>query len=461
MIGLQGSGNRAALYRFVVWIVVVCAGVLIGVGVTRYPQYLALLLIGVAALPVIASPVLLVGAFAAFVPWNEFSSIPGVGTASKLVGLTLAAGWVFYRLRTRQWTVLNNRYLLPLSLAILWSIASVLWSVDPTAALDKILSLVQLGFLYLIIVDLVQTSPRLHRIIRSTFLLSAGVLAAYGASMISANESGVSRLIVLDTQGPAHLAATLLPAATILFGFTMTGYKRWVTVGAGAATVFLLLIIFSTGTLSALVGFGVALLGAVFVTKRFRMVTLIAAVLVSVAVLAISQSTTSFVLDRVELAGETGGQGRLNIWAVGVTILQDNPVVGVGLGNFPVAFDAEAIMKTTHVRDNRGLYPGRAPHNLALQLSVELGVVGLLLWLSFLLRLLWDGWIAVRQRGEDPILLGLVLAYSALLTQSFFLDLFYRKYLWLTVALLGGYLGSLKLGAVGTDVEHAGTTRYR
>ena len=65
-----------------------------------------------------------------------------------------------------------------------------------------------------------------------------------------------------------------------------------------------------------------------------------------------------------ELRGSLGD--RRAIWLAGWEALQDNPLAGAGLGNFPRAV-------STYLFD-------AAPHNTPLQLAVEVGVLGVLLF---------------------------------------------------------------------------------
>lgn len=75
---------------------------------------------------------------------------------------------------------------------------------------------------------------------------------------------------------------------------------------------------------------------------------------------------------------ETSNSGRIAIWKKTLVSIRENPVLGVGIGNFPVVLD-EAVYATR---------AGASAHNLYLNIAAEMGVFALLL---FLYALFWLG----------------------------------------------------------------------
>ena len=139
-----------------------------------------------------------------------------------------------------------------------------------------------------------------------------------------------------------------------------------------------------------------------------------------------------YLVSRMNTAVSTGGEGRTDIWKVGVTIFLQHPLIGVGYGNFGDAFDYQAMLDTRLAVERWGeIFTGRAPHNIYLSTATEMGVPGLCILLCWLLPLLW-------RPLSDPrffFVQGILLAY---LTQGAFLDILNRKYFWLAVALVEG-----------------------
>ena len=124
-------------------------------------------------------------------------------------------------------------------------------------------------------------------------------------------------------------------------------------------------------------------------------------------------------IERWSSAVEGGGAGRIGIWYVGLLSLEKYWALGVGLGNFPLAF-AEFAPYAGRVR---------AAHNIYLGYFVELGIIGF----SFLVMAIVKHYQSIRSRlfsnNSDQIMLK--AAFFGLLASSFFLDTMYQKTFWL------------------------------
>jgi O-antigen ligase len=116
---------------------------------------------------------------------------------------------------------------------------------------------------------------------------------------------------------------------------------------------------------------------------------------------------------------------------VGFDLLQHSPVWGIGPGNFPLYF----------VGDEYRYLPGRSPierelHNTYLDVAVELGLVGLALFLALLGKALVEARRALTAGGDLPAMgLALLLALIALVVASFFMPNKDMRYLWLLLGL--------------------------
>jgi len=66
--------------------------------------------------------------------------------------------------------------------------------------------------------------------------------------------------------------------------------------------------------------------------------------------------------------------GRLQIWAQSLSVAKEHWLLGVGLGNYPVAIDFNAAYRSAVTS-----------HNLYLDILAEMGIFGLLVWLWFLI----------------------------------------------------------------------------
>lgn len=197
--------------------------------------------------------------------------------------------------------------------------------------------------------------------------------------------------------------------------------------------LFPLTAIIASGTRSAWIGVVVGLCALLASQKKSSKFAIVGAVLAGFWLLLLQiPQLAEFAVNRLGTAISSGGAGRVDIWRVGMTIFQENPLFGVGVGGFPAAFTPDAVFRTPGV-DPFGswLYAGRAPHNVFLGVAVETGLVGFLLLGWFLLRTIR----VAPKSGIGGVLLSILATY---LTQGFFLDLFLRKQFWLIIALILG-----------------------
>lgn len=109
--------------------------------------------------------------------------------------------------------------------------------------------------------------------------------------------------------------------------------------------------------------------------------------------------------------------GRLATWQAAAEITLDNPVFGVGLGNYPEYFDAAHYYSDEPVEEVLETRAANSPHSNALWISSELGLTGLTLYVAANIYLLLMGWRAFktatqqRQRITASCFLALVIAY--------------------------------------------------
>lgn len=98
--------------------------------------------------------------------------------------------------------------------------------------------------------------------------------------------------------------------------------------------------------------------------------------------------------------------GRLAIWERALTLIQDSPLAGIGLNNFPV------VAERLYPRLNVGTYlPLPHAHNVFLQVALDLGVPGLAAFLVFLIVWVWSATQALRRlRGPEHTILAGCLA---------------------------------------------------
>lgn len=378
-----------------------------------------------ASLPIRARPggfaLLALFAFVALIPVEEALLVGGVGTLSRGAAGVFAVLYAvprLGRLTVRAMPLAGWAYLE-------WAVLSTVWSINANAALGQLSTLIQLFLIGVLVADVIIHDPVLLRPLLWTYSISASFTAALGIlAFLGGNLVANDRVAALSGQDPAHFAALLLPA--FIFGtFELLGGRR-PYLSLPVALLSLAGIILS-GTRGAWVSVVAVLVLFVFPALELRRkIGAVTLLVVAFGVLLQIPGVGNLIEDRVATAGATGGAGRTDIWSVGLVIFETSPVIGVGYANFPVAYTPQLVTQAG-VGFGQGAY--RAPHNLLISTSAELGLVGLGLLGLFLLPLvLRRGW------GPDAPVIRAILA--AFLVDGLFVDLFgNRKQVWLVIGI--------------------------
>ncbi|OGS26266.1 MAG: hypothetical protein A2339_01570 [Elusimicrobia bacterium RIFOXYB12_FULL_50_12] len=160
----------------------------------------------------------------------------------------------------------------------------------------------------------------------------------------------------------AIILVSVIPLALLLANTAGSFVSK--TIYLGLAGMFAFNILF-TGSRNGLLGLlAVGVLSLYFserMPKLFRAI-LFAGLLAGVFAVGITN-----VLSRSDLnalSGDSSSENRIEQWKVGLSMLKDHPVFGVGPGEF-----------TTYVRQYGGI-PGMQPHNTLLQVFAESGIFG-------------------------------------------------------------------------------------
>jgi len=213
--------------------------------------------------------------------------------------------------------------------------------------------------------------------------------------------------------GPNQLAGlllSLLPFLVALILCSKSFFLRLMLIGCGGLTLFVLLL---TGARIALIALVALALFYVLRSKR-KVISLVMGVVLALTLwfslpkqyqqryLTVKQYAEGGKLD-------DSNKLRLAIWDAGWRMFLDHPILGVGAGQFPTAYGT--------------VYSGRYhtawmnPHNLLLQVTCELGLVGLVIFGCFLFQI-WKGIREVLRRRESP---GFETNYQIALACNFML----------------------------------------
>lgn len=370
-------------------------------------------------------PRLALCAYAASIPL-ETVQIEGFTTISRAVGAAFFVGYVLAYRGIRPESVRVSAWVF-----VAMATSSLIWTLDQGATTTSVLTLVQLLVITVLIADAVSRDVQVVRPVLWSYAAGAcaTALLAIAAFLTSRSSLISSRAGAFAEQDVAQFSALMVPAFMFLASQVAGGDRRLL---AGIGCTFAGVAVLLSGTRSAWLAIAVALLFAVLPRMRPSQIVSLAIVVGSIA-LATAQlpGLSEVVTGRVGTAATSGGSGRLDIWAVGLAIIADHPLGGVGYGAFPAAFTADAIRSAAIPGlDVAVLTSGRGSHSILLGTAGELGLLGLLAL----------GWMVVdvlrpSPRPWGPVVQGMILA---VLVQALFLDVVGRKQVWLIFGLAFG-----------------------
>lgn len=245
---------------------------------------------------------------------------------------------------------------------------------------------------------------------------------------------------------PNFLAAYLIAGIALAgAGIVAARGRPLLQLGAAGALGTCLAAFVLTGSRGGIVGFAVALITAVVVSGRWRgRTTLAVLAVVSLGIAFYAVYAPPEVKDRIESAtqGEARSQeGRSTIWLVGWRMVQDNPIRGVGAGNFEDQSVKYVLEPGATYRTDRVIDQPAVSHNSFLGPLAELGIVGALLFVSiigFSVTAAWRAAVRFARAGDLPmeaLARGVIVASIGMLAAGFFISAEVDKQIWLLLAL--------------------------
>lgn len=357
-----------------------------------------------------------------------------------LLGVALVLLW-----RDRQLVLPPRTYVAIAYLFLLMAVLSSFRATFPSEALTQVL---QYAFIFFVQVPVVLTVVRTRRIaVASVAMLCAGTLAAIVHAFITQDTQGAGRVLVFYSDNPNRLgypAVYLLPLLFVLWYAsrgTTRGRRLLTAVAVGAGLYFSVWALTASGSRSSLAGCVAALVVYVVVRPGQSPAQVVGRVLALVLVtiglgtgLAATGQLPTTLEERVDRslnptdADDASGlvADREHLMNAGVRAFMDSPFIGTGLDNFRYVttdYDLEATPQL--------------PHNLPLQLLVQVGLVGTLAFAAYLAVWAFDMRRAYRRLGppDTELVWGLVASLAGILTIFMFAPEMLDRHYWLIVAL--------------------------
>ena len=315
-------------------------------------------------------------------PVGSLLGSAGIGLSTAALMLMASSPFVLAAVLMRPQALVRLRRLVPLLLLLLLAGLSVGWSADPAYGVEKLTLWMLTGLLpAAFILALTHGSSGV------SWKLIGGVAFVYGLSLLifGASWTGNPGRATLFDANPIWAArAAFVGVLVILFGAFPSVAKLGmvpVMVLAGLTTV-------SLGpaiglAVGAWAGVAEALRCAGRADRRVALAWVAMALLAGLAVVVLLSGALDTILSSV--ANDPNTSSRATYLAVAGRLIGEAPVLGIGIGGF--------------ASTGLDLYP----HNLVAEVASELGVVGVLILLS------WFG-LALRGAARSPVVVGLVVA---------------------------------------------------
>ena len=355
-----------------------------------------------------------------------------IGSLAKWLGVVTGLLLISRGLLTRAWRP-PARPAWFLAAFCFWGLLTIFWSIRPDQSQSALMTLVELVSLS-VALSVTPLSSRELRVIREMVVVGGTLVAAIALwKWFEFGALSVARLGYDVASGgstnPNALAFSLyLPIsfslAGILFGKSL-GPRGWSYLTFTTMMVAVTL----TQSRGGIIGVTSIVLFMLCAHRKIRLSTLV--VLGTVGI--VTWQVAPALLGRFTAGEFWSGSGRLDVWEIGIQALKSYWVGGSGLGTFPFAYFEIVARKGGGMR--RGALLELDAHNLYLQLGVELGVVGVVLFAVAFLTL-FRALLRTERRAEDPLPpLSLQAALVGSLIAAFFSGPLRVKLFWLMVGL--------------------------
>lgn len=382
----------------------------------------------------------------------ELGAIGGFGISATTVSLAVLYAVWLCKLLTR-WEPRARPLLhasVPLVLYLAFSTLSMLVARDVELSLFEVFLLLQMFLLYVYIIGTVRSRQDVLFIVTMLLIglvLESVVMIGLQSFGQNFNIAGVSSRIdvskgaiglgyrIAGTVGSPNVAASylsLLLAPAISLVLTRLGrwYKWLAALAFGLGGAALLLTLSRGGWVSFTFSITILCLLA------WRRGWLPRSVTLTIGVVAVLLCLLFGDVIVARLVGYDLGsaQSRIPLMKLGLRVIMDNPVLGVGVNNFPI------VMKQ-YIRQEFGRAWLYAVHNKYLLVWAETGIGGLLAFIWFLLATIrrgWDCW-NLKDRFLSPLALGFTAAIAGQMVHMF-VDVFNSRpqvqLLWLVAGLI-------------------------
>ena len=353
--------------------------------------------------------------------WLILLGIPCSRSLVEIGATLLIASWAWQKIRAGDLTLRRSLLIGPVTAFVLWSALSLLWTHHPHLSARSLVSrTLEYAAIYLAVSDWLRDGRKARRLLWG-WLICGGLMVLDGAAQLAwgkdlirgyapgliAGGARMTAAMKYPNDFGAYLALTGMLGMGIAIAEWSEGRRRR-ALAASAVVLLTIVGLIATFSRGAWLGLAVAVLVASLLYRTRMAIPCLVGAGLAVALLP------PIYLDRLtsilSIHPGSASEERLLIWESALRMIKEHPWLGFGLNTYNATFPtfkSPEIWGTPYA------------HNCYLQLTVELGLIGLALFTWLLLAILKQGWRPhLRPGWERAASLSLVAAVAGYMTQS-------------------------------------------
>jgi putative inorganic carbon (hco3(-)) transporter len=379
---------------------------------------------------ILRKPIIGVYVSAFFIPLEDLTTLsPNVTLLKLLLAYTFMA-WLLRVMVTKdRIKVWQMGYIIVL---VFWCLISLSWSFDLRDSLSRLSTFFQLIVFSIMAVNLLKTRSEIEKVM-VVYSIASVLTAVVALILLSTGVLLRNRAAFIEGQNPNGFSRSLGMALLFITYFLQSKKFKYKYILYPIGVLFLVVIVFaqSRGTYIALIAAMLILAYYSTLNTKLRIV-LIGVIAVSFAFYLFPDILLDNVIPRTQSGfTETSMGGRDVIWIVGLEMIRNHPIIGVGFGNFTSIYGQYSMSL-------RGWYAESDPHNVFVAFQAELGIVGTIIFAFFLFRI----YRRIKSLGSN-------YATDRAWIMSFFIyiiigamtnSLHYTKFFWLALAIVVAFV---------------------
>lgn len=296
--------------------------------------------------------------------------------------------------------IAKHSMMIPIILYIILITISTITSSDITGSFrDLAIHLTSIGFIFVLINSIKDKKD--FNIILVLLVISATLVAMYGLYQFTTGNVEMEKKWVDEATNPdlqvriysvfgnpnifAEYLIMIIPISVGLFWFSKTIQKKAVFL---ITTLILVLALVLTMSRGGWVGFAFGIF--LFILLIEKRLLLLAIPLGVGSLFLLPQSILNRVMSIINLS-DSSNDYRIRLWSITLQVIRDNWLVGVGFGHLPFKAAFETYIRTM---------PTYHAHNTFLETTAEMGIVGLIVFLSLLFVIFKYG-VKILVKGKD------------------------------------------------------------